>query len=125
MKQATWLSPIVVVPKKNGKIRVCVDYRKFNAATITGVFPLSFTDDVLDVVAGHEVYNFLDGFSGYNQIRMHPKDQEKTAFVTEWGLFVAVVMMFGLKTVPETFQRIIMEIFGEYIPVFIHVGLLG
>ena len=103
VKKATWLSPIVVVPKKNGKIRVCVDYRKLNAATVTDAFPLPFTDGVLDAVAGHEVYSFLDGFSGYNQIRMHPDDQEKTAFVTEWGVFVAVVMMFGLKTASATF----------------------
>ena len=85
----------MVVPKKNGKIRVCVDYRKLNAATVTDAFPLPFMDGVLDAVAGHEVYSFLDGFSGYNQIRMNPTDQEKTAFVTEWGVFVAVVMMFG------------------------------
>ena len=93
----------MLVPKKNDKIRVCVNYRKLNAATVTDAFPLPFMDGVLDVVSGHEVYSFLDGFSGYNQIRMHPDDQEKTAFVTEWGVFVAVVMMFGLKTTPTTF----------------------
>jgi hypothetical protein len=104
------LSPIVVVPKKSGKLRVCVDYRKPNAPTITDAFPLPFTDGILDTVAGHEMYNFLDGFSGYNQIQMAEEDQEKTAFVTEWGaarVFVAVVMMFDLKTAPATFQRII------------------
>ena len=63
---------------------------------VTDAFQLPFTAGVLDVVASREVYNFLDGFSGCNQIRMHPEDQEKTAFVTEWGVFVAVVMMFGL-----------------------------
>ena len=63
---------IVFVPKKNGKIRVCVDYRELNAATMTDVFPLPFTDGILDAVAGHEIYSFLDGFSGYNQLRMHP-----------------------------------------------------
>ena len=63
MHQVTWLSPIVVVPKKNGKIRVCVDYRKLNAATITDPFPLPFNDTMLDTVAGHEMYSFLDGFS--------------------------------------------------------------
>ena len=93
----------MVVPKKNGKIRVCVDYRKLNVAIVTDVFPLPFMDRVLDAVFGHEVYSFLDGFSGYNQIRMRPADQEKTAFVTEWGVFVAVVMMFELKTDPTTF----------------------
>ena len=60
--------------KKNGKIRVCVDYWKLNAAKITDAFPLPFTDGVLDAVAKHEVYRFLDGFSSYNQIRMHPAD---------------------------------------------------
>ena len=75
---------------------------------VTDAFPLPFTDRVLDAVARHEIYSFLDEFSGYNKIRMHPADQEKT-FVMEWGVFVAVVMMFRLKTTPATFQRIIME----------------
>ena len=97
--------------------------RKLNAITITDAFPLPFTDSVLDAVASHDKYRFLDGFSGYNQIRMHPNDQEKTAFVTEWGIFVAVVMMFNIKTSPATFQRIILEIFGEYIPAFIQFCL--
>ena len=123
MKKATWLSLIVVVPKKNGKIRVCVDYRKLNATTVMDAFPLPFTDGILDVVVGHEMYNFLDGFSGYNQVRMHPEDQEKTTFVTEWGVFVVVVMMFGLKSAPATFQRVIQEIFAKYIPAFMQVFL--
>ena len=123
VKRATWLSPIIIVAKKNKKFRVCVDYRKLNAATITDGFPLPFTDSVLDTVAGHECYSFLDGFSGYNQIRIHPDDQEKTTFVTEWGVFVAIVMMFGLKTAPATFQRIITEIFDDYILAFIQVFL--
>ena len=66
--EAVWLSPIVVVPKKNGKIRVCVDYRKLNVATITDPFPLPFPDTMLDSVAGNEMYSFLDGFSGSNEI---------------------------------------------------------
>ena len=102
-KRATRLSPIIVVPKKNGKIRVYIDYRKLNAVTIKEAFPLPFTDSVLDAVAGHDMYNFLDGFNGYNQVRMHPDDQEKMAFVTEWGVFVAEVMMFRLKTALATF----------------------
>ena len=123
VKKATWLSPIVVVPNKNGKIRVCVDYQKLNASTVTNAFPLPFSDEVLDAVARHEVYSFLDGFSGYNQLRMHLDDQEKTTFVTEWGVFVVVVMMFGLKTALATFQRAIQEIFNDYIPAFMQVFL--
>ena len=66
VKRATWLSPIIIVPKKNRHVRVCVDYRKLNAGTITDAFPLPFTDNILDTVAGHDCYSFLDGFSGYN-----------------------------------------------------------
>ena len=72
--QAEWLSPIVVVPKKTRKLRVCVDYRKLNAATITDPFPLPFKDFVLDDVARHQMYSFLDGFFGYNQIPMAKED---------------------------------------------------
>ena len=84
VKQATWPIPILVVPKKNGKIRVCVNYWKLNAVMVTDAFPLPFTDNVLDAVVGHDMYNFLDGFSGYNQVRMHPDDKEKATFVTDW-----------------------------------------
>ena len=111
----------MVVPKKNGKIRVYVNYRKLNAATIIDAFSPPFTNDILNAVAGHETYNFLDGFSGYNQIRMNLEDQEKTTFVTEWGVFVTVMVMFRLKTTPATFQQIITEIFGNYIPTFMQV----
>ena len=90
---------------------------------VTDGFPLPFTDSVLDTAASHECYRFLDGFRGYNQIRMHPDDQEKTTFVTEWGVFVAKVMMFGLETTPATFQRIITEIFDEYIQALMQVFL--
>ena len=71
VKKATRLSPIVVIPKKNNKIRVCVEYQKLSATTVIDVFPLPFTDGVLDAVGGHKIYSFLDGFSGYNQVRMH------------------------------------------------------
>ena len=77
-----------------------------------------FTHGVINVVVRHEGYNFLDDFNEYNQIRMHPGDHEKMAFVMEWNVFVAVLMMLSLKTAPTKFQRIIMEIFGEYIPTF-------
>ena len=93
------------------------------ATWLTAVVPLPFIDSILDTVAGHDCYSFLDGFSGYNQIRIYPDDQEKIAFVTEWGVFVAVVMMFGLKTTPATFQRIISEIFDDFIPTFMQVFL--
>ena len=88
---------------------------------MTDAFPLPFTNGVLDVVVGHAIYSFLDGFNGYNQIWMHPDDQEKTTFATEWGVLIAIVMMFGLKKTLTTFQRVIMEIFAEYIPTFMQL----
>jgi hypothetical protein len=116
--KVTWLSPIVIVPKKNGAIRVCVDYRKLNAATVTYPFPIPFRDAMLDVVAGHEMYSFLDGFSGYNQVAVAPEDQVKTTFVTEWGAYASNVMTFGLKNALATFQRMVQEIFKDYLTSF-------
>jgi hypothetical protein len=86
--QATWLSPILVVPKKNGKLRICVEFRRLNTATKKDPYPLPFTDEVLDTVIGHEAYSFIDCFSGYHQVRIHPDDRSKTAFITEWGAYV-------------------------------------
>ena len=80
-----------------------------NIVTITDAFPLPFTDNVLDAVAGHDMYSFLDGFNGYNQVQMHPDNQKKNVFVMVWGVFVVVVMMFCLKTDPTTFQQTIKE----------------
>jgi hypothetical protein len=70
IKQATWLYPIVVVPKKNGKLWICIDFQKLNVTTKKDLYPLLFTNEVLDKVAGHEVYSFLDGFLGYHQIQI-------------------------------------------------------
>lgn len=74
INNATWLSSIVIVPKKNGALRVCVDYQNLNSATKTNPFSIPFCDAILDAVVGHEMYSFLDGFSGYNQVLMHPDD---------------------------------------------------
>ena len=68
IEHSEWVSPIVCVPKKNGKTRVCVDYKKLNAYTVKDHIPLPFTKSILERVAGHEMYSFLDGFSGYNQV---------------------------------------------------------
>ncbi|MCO5549335.1 hypothetical protein L7F22_002804 [Adiantum nelumboides] len=115
VESSDWLFPIVVVPKKNGKLRICVDFRKLNEQTIKDPFPLPFTDTMLDQVAGHEMYSFLDGYSGYNQISLAKEDREKTAFITKWGAFIYLVMPFGLCNAPATFQRAMMTIFSEYL----------
>lgn len=118
-----WVSPIVMVPKKNGKIRICQDYRQLNAVTKKDFFPLPFTDSILDAVAGHECYSFLDGFSGYNQVRIAKEDQLKTTFTTDWGTFAYRVMPFGLCNAPATFQRVMTQAFQEYLHVSMEIFL--
>lgn len=123
LEAVTWLSRIVIITKKNGKLRICVDYRKLNATTKTDPFPLPFQDTLLDAIAGHQMYSFLDGFSGYNQILMHPKDRDKTTFITEWGVYTSKVMTFGLKNAPPTFQKFIQKAFTPYLTSFMRVFL--
>jgi hypothetical protein len=79
---------MVVMPKKNGKLRICVDFKKLNKATKKNPFPLPFFDEVLNIVAWYEVYSFLDGYSRYHLIFITPKDKYKTIFVIDWGAFI-------------------------------------
>ncbi|GJW07487.1 reverse transcriptase domain-containing protein [Tanacetum coccineum] len=95
--------------------RVCIDYRKLNEATCKDHFPLPFMDQMLERLAGNEFYCFLDGFSGYFQIPIEPKDQEKTTFTCPYGTFAYRRMPFGLCNAPGTFQRCMMAIFHDMI----------
>ncbi|GJV21323.1 reverse transcriptase domain-containing protein [Tanacetum coccineum] len=95
--------------------RVCIDYRKLNEATRKDHFPLPFMDQMLERLAGNEYYCFLDGFSGYFQIPIDPKDQEKTTFTCPYGTFAYRRMPFGLCNAPGTFQRCMMAIFHDMI----------
>ena len=90
-----WLSNIVPVKKKNGQIRCCVDFRNLNKTCPKDEFPLPNMDLLIDPAAGNALFSFMDGFSGYNQIKMAPKDVEKTAFRTPMGNFYYTVMPFG------------------------------
>ena len=101
-----WVSPIVVVPKKNGKLRVCINLKKVNAAIVQDHYPLPITKHVLEQVANKKAYNFLDGFSGYNQVSIKEEDQHKIVFVTKWGIYAYKVMPFGLANTLATFQRL-------------------
>ncbi|GJU14205.1 reverse transcriptase domain-containing protein [Tanacetum coccineum] len=95
--------------------RVCIDYRKLNEATRKDHFPLPFMDQMLERLAGNQYYCFLDGFSGYFQIPIDPKDQEKTTFTCPYGMFAYCCMPFGLCNAPDTFQRCMMAIFHDMI----------
>nr|GFA30049.1 reverse transcriptase domain-containing protein [Tanacetum cinerariifolium] len=95
--------------------RVCIDYQKLNEATRKDHFALPFMDQMLERLAGNEYYCFLDGFSGYFQIPIDPKDQEKTTFTCPYGTFAYKRMPFGLCNAPGTFHRCMMAIFHDMI----------
>jgi hypothetical protein len=94
IKTTQWLSPLVIVPKKYGKLQICVDYCKLYAQTKKDPFPLPFLDSILDYVVGHEMYYFMDGYSSYNQVKMAKEDKEKITFISEWGAYAYNVMFF-------------------------------
>ena len=134
-----WVSPTQVVQKKykvtvvanehNELIptrvttgwRVCIDYRKLNANARKDHFPLPFVDQMLERVAGHEFYYFLDGYSGYNQIEIALEDQEKTTFTCPFGTFAFRKMPFGLCNAPGTFQWCMMGIFSDMIELILDI----
>jgi len=121
---------VTVVRNKNNEListrtvtgyRICMDYRKLNNATRKDHFPLPFIDQMLDRLAGHRYYCFLDGYSGYNQITIAPEDQEKTTFTCPYGTFAFKRMPFGLCNAPATFQRCMMAIFSDMVEKTIEV----
>ncbi len=100
-----WLANPVMVRKANGKWRMCVDFTDLNKACPKDHFPLPRIDQLVDSTAGCELLSFLDAYSGYHQISMAKEDEEKTAFITPFGVFCYVKMPFGLITAGKTFQR--------------------
>ena len=111
VKYSKWLANVVVVPKKGGKWRVCIDYIDLNDAFPKDSFPLPRIDQIVDVSSGHGMLSFLDAFSGYHQIPMYPADAEKTTFITPHRLFYYNVMSFGLKNAGVTYQRLVTKMF--------------
>ena len=101
-----WASPIVLVQKKNGDVRPCVDYRKLNQVTIKDAYPLPRIQECLDSLSGSVIFSTLDMTAGYNQIPIREKDISKTAFVSRHGLFEFCTAPFGLTNMPATFQRV-------------------
>ena len=133
ISDSRWVSPIQVVPKKGGMTvikndkdelistrtttgwRMCIDYRKLNKATRKDHFLLPFIDQMLERLVRHTHFCYLDRYSGFFQIPIHPDDQEKTTFTCPYGTFAYRRMPFGLCNAPATFQRCMMAIFSEFI----------
>ena len=106
---------MVLVPKKDGKVCMCVDYRDLNRASRKEDFPLPHIDVLVENTAQHKFFSFMYGSSDYNQIKMAPEDMEKTTFVTQWGTFCYKVMPFGLKNSGATYQRAMVDLFHDII----------
>ncbi|KAK0602264.1 hypothetical protein LWI29_031867 [Acer saccharum] len=115
VKYPEWVANVVLVKKKNNQWRMCVDFTNLNKACPKNSFPLPRIDQLVDATAGHETLSFMDAYSGYNRIKMHKPDEEKTAFTTDQGLYCYTVMPFGLKNAGATYQRLVNKMFARQI----------
>jgi hypothetical protein len=115
VKYSEWVSNLVHVRKTTGHIRLCIDFRALNRASIKDHFPLPNMEMILQQVAGSQMMSLLDGFSSYNQIKVKRVDKYKTTFITCWGTFAYERMPFGLFNASATFQRAMQLAFDDLI----------
>ena len=118
-----WAARVVLVAKKNGKLRFCLDYRELNSVTRKDAYPLPRIDDIFDSLGKARWFTSLDLASGYWQVEVAPEDQPKTAFISACGTFEFNVMPFGLTNAPRTFQRLMDRVLRNEIGKFVHVYL--
>ena len=111
--QSNYASSIVLVRKKNGALRMCVDYRQLNTKVKRDAYPLARIDESLDILGGAKYFSTIDLASAYNQVEVAPADRPKIAFTTPFGLFEYDRMPFGLGGAPATFQRVMQTIFRD------------
>ncbi|QRV82130.1 Retrotransposable element Tf2 protein [Ceratobasidium sp. AG-Ba] len=116
-------SPVIFVKKKNGSLRMCIDYRKLNEMTVKNVYPLPRSNDLIEKLRGAKIFSKFDLKWGYNLVRIKEGDEWKTAFKTRYGLFEYLVMPFGLTNAPATFQHFMNDIFRDILDVYVIIYL--
>ena len=121
--QSPYGAPIVFARKKDGTLRICVDYRGLNKLTIKNRYPLPLIGELLDRISRAKVFTKFDVRDGYNRLRMAPGEEEKTAFRCRYGLFEYLVMPFGLCNAPGTFQHYMNNTFREFLDKFLVIYL--
>jgi hypothetical protein len=131
--ESKWVSPVHCVPKKGGftvvpnkhneliptrtivRYRMCIDFRKLNKETCKDHYALPFIDQMPERLAKHTHFCYLDGYSGFSQIAVHPEDQDKTTFTCPFGMYSYRRLPFGLWNAPATFQRCMNAIFADFV----------
>jgi hypothetical protein len=119
--KSPWDAPILFVKKKDGSLRLCVDYCGLNKLIIKNKYPLPQVDDLFDHLYGSKIFSKIDLKSGYNQIRIKERDIEKTRFRSRLGHYEYVVMPFGLTNAPATFMTLMNSLFMKHLDKFVLV----